>query len=160
MGGVIVEYFLDLLTEEDARRFNQVLGSSRGQQTWEALALLVSLRLWRSWWCSSRFRVIVHSDSVTALYLLVNGTTRSEVNVAIAREVSLELGSGLYSPDEAVHIPGVTNVIPDALSRLGEDSARPLPAALANAKQIEVPARVASWYLAAVPPRRERRMRA
>ena len=43
LGDVIVEYFLDALTEEDKVRFNYVLGSSQGQQTWEALALLVSL---------------------------------------------------------------------------------------------------------------------
>ena len=57
LGVVIIAFFSDALTLLDTSRFRWDLGDSDGQQTWEALALLVALRLWRHRWHSQRFRV-------------------------------------------------------------------------------------------------------
>ena len=36
----------------------------------------------------------------------------------IARELALDIAQGAYTPGDAVHVPGVANVLCDALSRL------------------------------------------
>ena len=43
--GQILQFFADPLTEQDAIRFGKPLGEASGQQCWEALAILVGLRL-------------------------------------------------------------------------------------------------------------------
>ena len=45
-----VAWFLDEVTEDDAKHLDIVLGSSSSQQACEALAVLVGLRLWISYW--------------------------------------------------------------------------------------------------------------
>ena len=134
--------------------FRHDLGDSDGQQTWEALALLVALRLWRHHWHSQRFRVVIQGDSMTALHVLLDTRAKSEANNIIAREISLELGAWLYRPDEIEHIPGVTNVVPDFLSRcVAEKKDEPWPKQLLNAEGMQRPPRDASGYVSLVPPR-------
>eukprot|EP00972_Heterocapsa_arctica_P018576 2744264-Heterocapsa_arctica.AAC.1 len=60
---VFIEYFSDALTNADATRFSHALGESQGQQTWEALAVLVALRLWAPRWKGKRVVIRVRSDS-------------------------------------------------------------------------------------------------
>ena len=96
---------------------------------------------------------------MTALYMLLDVKTRSDINVTIARELALELGAALYRPDCIRHVPGVTNKVPDYLSRCMAEpvASQPWPAALRGSQQDHPPARDASWYLARGPPRRTRR---
>ena len=67
----ITEYFRDDLTEEDADMFNHPLGAAEGQQAWEALALLVALRIWSHKWRNRRIFLRVKSDSISALTMVL-----------------------------------------------------------------------------------------
>ena len=95
-------------------------------------------------------------DSMTALFMAGSTHSRSEVNVHVARELSMLLGDAAYRRDFIEHIPGVSNVLPDFLSRIHEPgkTATPWPEALAGAVRTHVAIRDASWYPAAAPPRR------
>ena len=50
IGNTPMSYFADSLYQEDAVLADSELGSPDGQQVWEALALLIALRLWRRYW--------------------------------------------------------------------------------------------------------------
>ena len=65
----------------------------------------------------------------------------------IARELALLYSESSFEPRWTVHLPGVLNVIPDALSRLTDPSGKyEIPAALASVKPIAVPNRPESYY--------------
>ena len=95
---------------------------------------------------------------MTALHMLLDIKTKSETNNLLARELALELGAGLYRPDEIEHIPGLTNTIPDFLSRcMAEKKGEPWPKQLQGVQRDRCPPRDAAWYLSLVPPRRQGR---
>ena len=48
--GVITQYFASQLTELDFARFGFKRGDNKGQQVWEALAVLVAVDLWTNTW--------------------------------------------------------------------------------------------------------------
>ena len=62
--GRVVAYFHDALSSLDFAMFAHARGDHTGQQTWEALALLVALRLWAPLWKGKRVVITVRSDSV------------------------------------------------------------------------------------------------
>ena len=66
----------------------------------------------------------IRSDNVGALILLSKLKTTSARNAIIAREFALDLGDASFAPRIIEHIPGVTNVICDSLSRLLDDSGK------------------------------------
>ena len=126
--------------------------------------MLVAVRTWKHIWSTGRVCITLQGDSVTALYMMADVKSKSEVNVHIAREIALELGSAIYRPDKIQHIPGLTNQVPDFLSRcmVPPRSQEPLPDALRCAKEVKAAVRDDSWYLAGIPPahRAEKRSRA
>ena len=154
----VEEYLTDPISSHDERTFGLRAGDEDGQQLWEALSMLVALRTWRHIWATGRCNLTVEGDSMTALYMLVDIKSRSDINVLIAREIALELGSATYRPDQVRHIPGITNKLPDYLSRCmaPPHSELPFPAALAGARRAHPAVRDASWYLARDVPRRAR----
>ena len=50
INGVVMAYFADTISRHDVRIMQTEAGNSKGQQTWEALALLVAVKLWAPWW--------------------------------------------------------------------------------------------------------------
>ena len=66
----------------------------------------------------------------------------------VARELALELGDGSFAPDFVGHLPGVSNVESDLLSRRLGPAYQPwqLPVLFRNLKETHQPARPASWY--------------
>ena len=117
--------------------------------------MLIALRIWRIFWLSSRFRLAVEGDSTTALCMLAYAKTKSSVNTALARELALEFGTGLYVPDAIQHISGVSNKVPDYLSRcMAWKSSDPWPATLHGAIRAPVPTRTAACFRASRPPGR------
>eukprot|EP00971_Amphidinium_carterae_P349784 6491222-Amphidinium_carterae.1 len=140
--GRIIEFFHDVVTEEDRNRFQQDL-SSKGQQLWEALALLVALRVWHRHWATARCRLLVRGDSVTALTLLVRFTTAPTTSL-VARELALDVMLAHYPPIVAEHVPGIAHSTCDALSRYTPGS--PLPACLASAQLVQPPARTDAFF--------------
>ena len=160
--GVITHYLYDAISPEDVKKYGRKVGCDKGQQTWEALGMLVSLRCWQHVWADARSCLTLQGDSLTALFMAASTHSKSDINVHIARELAMLLGNASYRPDVIEHIPGLSNIIPDFLSRIYEPgkTATPWPALLAEAQRTPVPTRGTSWYLAAAAPRRASRIRA
>ena len=123
IGGVLykegepMRWFSSPLTPEVLTKFKASAGDPAFNTAWEALALLVALRLWLTK-SPRNLAVRVKSDNVGALRMLLNLTSQSDAMAIIAREIALDIAGRNYQLHELVHVPGVTNVVADALSRL------------------------------------------
>ena len=127
INGTIREFAFDELTSEDEATLSVARGGSEGQQVWEALIVLAALRLWSPHWRSIRATLMVRSDSVSALILVMRLKTSGVGTSLIAREVALDVAEALYEPHVCEHIPGISNIIADHLSRRGLSASSPLP---------------------------------
>jgi hypothetical protein len=107
---VILEYFADSFTDFDVAMFGHCLGSPDGQQTWEALAMLASLRAWASIWQDERTVLEVRGDNVAMLTMASTRRAKGKGTNAIARELVLDLANGLFRPSICRHIPGTNNI--------------------------------------------------
>ena len=90
--GIALQFFHEPLTEEDFARFNVQAGDAKGQQYWEALSLLVGLKLWAPLVAKSSAIVQVKSDSVTALQCTAKLASSSPLLNGIGAEIALVLG--------------------------------------------------------------------
>ena len=133
-----VQWFATELTAFDLRKFNATIGESKFNTTWEALALLIAIRLRLP---GTSVRAHVRSDSLSALRSMVKLTSTSQALNVIARELALDAVLGLYSIGLAVHIPGVSNTLPDDLSRMWAPEPHPFPASLAGVPESAPPLR-------------------
>ena len=112
-------------------------GSHEGQQTWEALCGLISLRLWLK----------LRNDNMGALTLFAQVKGKSASHVLLAREFALDLGKAQYRPSVAEHIPGISNTICDALSRRHQAGFEHItPIQLKHAKEVAPPPRPKEWW--------------
>ena len=153
IGGVLSEgvtpvaYFADDITTEDLRRFQASRGDSAFNTVWEALAILVGLRVWREL-LGPLGSFEVRSDSLGALGATLRGSAKSpRLNVVIA-EIMLDEAELSTRIEVLEHIPGVSNVWPDALSRLGAPEPKQLPEALALVRRTPCPVRGADFWIA------------
>ena len=157
--GVLVAALHSPITSFDTLKFGFALGDEAGQQTWEMLILLVALRHWRGRWEHARVNLQVKSDNLAALTTLTSLKAKAlnaNFNL-IARELALDLGHALYTPSFIVHTPGLSNVLPDWLSRVSQPSrSEPMPAALADVTIDEPIPRSSSYFLAAPLPKSSR----
>ena len=122
--GVIVSHLASPLTTTD----REVLGlpmipSSSDQQAAEALAILVALREWSPRWQHKRICLCLRTDNAAARTTLVKLQPHSSSLGITARELALDIAASSFSPDDAVHIPGLANKAADYLSRLCDPSA-------------------------------------
>ena len=141
--GCITDYYHDALSADDYRILGQTSDDSKGQQVFEVLAILVSMRLWANKWADRRIRLTVRSDSVSALTLLLRFKSGPTTSV-IAREIAYDVALSLYQPTVAQHVAGVVNTTCDLLSRWSNDSQ--LPACLRQANLCQPPVRSESYY--------------
>ena len=65
-------YFTSPLTQTDADLLRAPLGEAAGQQVWEALAMLVALRVWKKVWQQQGVHLAATADSISTLTLLLN----------------------------------------------------------------------------------------
>ena len=114
----------------------------------EALAILVSLRLWAPLWRDQRVRLQLRTDNVAALTTLIKMQPHSSSLGIIARELALDVAASAYTPDEAVHIPGIANKAADVLSRLYAPGPPPIPAYLIEHERHQCPIRNPGWWRA------------
>ena len=144
MGGVLLQdgspmrWYASKLQPKLLNKFKAATGDPAFNTLWEALALLIACRLWLPKCKVQHLGVRVKSDNVGALRMLLTLSSKASNINAVAMELALDLARGNYSLGELEHIPGVTNVMPDALSRLWAPSASELPA-LGDAVQDRVP---------------------
>ena len=149
MNNTPIAYFSDELCEFDLRLANAALGSPDGQQVWESLALLMALRIWRSYWVRRGVELHIGSDSVSALSLLMKLRAKPKAKGLgrIARELALDFSRCSYRPRWHEHIPGVSNVVSDKLSRRFQPGKSfVLPEVLKHATEAKVPIRNENFF--------------
>eukprot|EP00435_Cladocopium_sp_Y103_P029553 s2001_g7.t1 len=117
VSGKLQEVFHSDLPKEVLEKFKASKGDSKHTTLWEALALLVACRLWLPQF-KGRAKVHCRSDSLSLLLSLVKGRAKSADLAVIAREFSIDMARDLYRLHILNHIPGVTNIEADALSRI------------------------------------------
>ena len=117
LNGKIAGAFAEPLSAEVLNKFNAVKGDPKHTTLWEGLALLVAFRLWLP---GLGFGAVVRvkSDSLSSLLMLSKGKAKSLELNCIAREIALDQALQLYRLTFLVHIPGVTNLEADFLSRM------------------------------------------
>ena len=109
--------FAEPLNQHVLSKFNATRGDPKFTTLWEGLALLIAFRLWLPL-LGFGASVRVKSDSLSSLLMLSKGRAKSiELNV-IAREIALDQAFRLYRLTFLEHIPGVTNLEADYLSRI------------------------------------------
>ena len=132
-------------------------GENEGQQGFEAMALLLAVRVWAPLWHSSRVTLSLRNDNVGALSVFSSLKGKSVPMNAVAREFALDMSQSAYEPSVIQHLPGVTNKVADVLSRRCDprysDSWR-VPQYLTNhgAVRVSLPPRLSTWWKALAPP--------
>ena len=151
-----LQFFHEPLTPDDCTRFNVDLGDAKGQQHWEALSVLVGIKLWGPLMAKSQAIVKVKSDSVTALQCTAKLASSSPLLNGIGAEIALVLE--LHNIEEVVtqHVPGKLNEVADKLSRLAQPGvSQQLPPQVQGAKRRVTPKRddafFRSWAAAVGP---------
>jgi hypothetical protein len=123
--------------------FNLRRGEPANMCLFEALTFLLAARLWLPLAATKGCRV--KSDNIAALRLAINLSSRSSNLNRVGMELALDLALGRYVAEALEHIPGVSNIEPDALSRLkgGECS---LPVRCRSDLRVTVPALDRSYF--------------
>ena len=92
------------------------------------------------------------SDSMSALGAWDKEHSSSVAVNAVVREAALDMAEGLYRIDLTEHVEGISNVWPDALSRLGQpNSDACIPPALYKCVRAWPRRRLAEWWRADGP---------
>ena len=113
---VIVSWFSSPVSSADEQIHGLKRGDEKGQQVWEALCLLMALRLWTKFWTDKKLNITLKSDNMAALILVAR--MKSNASPLIAKEVAYAMSRAAFQPRLIVHVPGVMNFIADTLSRL------------------------------------------
>ena len=129
--------------------FKHTKGDASGQQTWEALAILVGLKLFSMHWQKSRAVLEVRSDNLTALSMTLCMKGKGFGVNLVARALALGLADGAFRPEVVKHVSGASNVVADILSRKFQpDKEFVLPQILRKVEEFHPPSRDASCYRA------------
>ena len=85
---------------------------------------------------------MVKADNVSALTMVASMKAKSRATNLIARELALDLADGAFRPDFVAHIPGISNIAADALSRkFVPDTSFQLPWMLQGVPEVSCPER-------------------
>merc|ERR1712107_825644 len=140
-----VAWLADGLGVPDFHRFHAEAGDPTKITVWEGLAILVALRTWLP--CFSRSSLVgLRSDSLALLSSLSKGASRAPSINLILCEVSLVAAIHHLEFSNLVHIPGVANDWPDALSRMQAPEPRLLPEPLRVVPRSGCAPRTAQFY--------------
>ena len=143
----ILQYFASPLDELDTSRFSVEIGEAAGQQYWEALAVLVSLKLWGRHFANGKAKFNLRGDSVVSLTLATKLSSSSPRLNALGAEIALQLELLGISEIFVQHTPGKLLGCADYLSRIFSPNPETVPpASLSSAKRREVPSRNESFY--------------
>ena len=158
-GATLVSWYSVPITECDCHRFGHEIGDAAGQQTWEALAILVALRLWSVHWRQERVLLDVSTDNVSALTVLASLRGRGAGVSFIGRELALDFGQCAFLPDIVQHTPGVANVSADLLSRRFQPAAKVIrgavwapPPGFSGSMEAHPPTRDEGYYRSLLAP--------
>eukprot|EP00971_Amphidinium_carterae_P342495 6481823-Amphidinium_carterae.2 len=146
LDGKALRYFAVPLDSHDEEQFGHQIGTSTGQQCWEALALLVAVKIWKRFLLDPRNLWIIKSDSISTLVLATKLSVRSPAPQLIAKELALMMAETAAFPQEVHHVPGTLNVQPDALSRIFAPEPTEIPIAVRRLIRDSPPARPSTYY--------------
>ena len=117
VGGQLTAAFGCPLSDQLLTKFRARAGDPKYTTLWEAVALLTAFRLWLPQ-IKFRAHIRIKADSLSSLTMIAKGRAKSlELNV-VAREIALDQAFQEYGLTILTHIPGVTNLEADYLSRL------------------------------------------
>ena len=115
--------------------------------------MLIALRLWSHEWRATGAILRVRSDSISALVLALKLKTKGKGAGIIAREMALDIARACYSPVFAEHVPGVANVVCDALSRFDQPGkSAAVPALLQDVRRSNVQPRDEAYFTSLLGP--------
>ena len=108
--GQALEFFADQLLPQDEVIFGHKICEASGQAVWEALALLIALRLWAKFMKGRKVRLRVRSDSTAALRLATRMASPTPELNGLGAEMARTLD--LFQLEELFteHVPGKRNV--------------------------------------------------
>ena len=109
-----------------------------------ALTVLVALRFWRSHlhvWAL----LAVRSDSLGALMAMRRSASRAAGLNLVLQELALEEAELSVGFDSLTHVPGMSNVLPDALSRQWCDPPKAFTESLRSVTEAPVPLRTSGF---------------
>ena len=118
-------------------KFQAKRGDAKHTTLWEAVAMLFACRAWLPQH-KGVARVRCKSDSLSLLFMLTRGKAKSADLSKVAREFALDQAKDRYRLHLLRHIPGVTNIEADALSRVYAPVVPKLPDSLAGVPRIAV----------------------
>ena len=145
--GKVIEFFAIPISSDDQQTMGVQSGGCEGQQTWECLVGLIAMRQWAPRWKHSRVRLHLRGDNIASLVLFSTLKTHSKQLSLIAREFALDLGTAAFRPELVQHVPGISNVVADQLSRRYEPGKKfELHSSLHRARAIIPPPRTGSWW--------------
>ena len=131
----------------------QMEPSCRDQQALEALAVLVSLREFATYWKKERITLSIRTDNMASLVMLTKMQPHSHQLGIVARELALDISDAVFCPEIVQHIPGISNVAADALSRKGDPHKKvAVPSYLTESTKHVCSIRNKSWWRSLVLP--------
>ena len=145
----LVEYLASQLFPFELERFQLAVGDPAGQAVWEALAVLVAIRAWRSYWCQSSCTTVeVRCDSLAASGAARRISSRDPKLKCVMQELSLQVAVHGLNIGLLAHTPGLANMLPDTLSCRHQSGSWQLPQGLVGIRERVIAPRLATWWLA------------
>ena len=151
--GMPLEYFCSIVDQHDVDVLGLTIGSCVAQQTVEALTVLVAMKMWFHRIEEQRCCIRIKSDSISALYMVANMSSKGRGCKIIARELALLFALQCHRPDILEHVPGICNKVADKLSRKYEPGHHfQLPPVLAAASEVFPEVRGPKFYSTLAEP--------
>jgi hypothetical protein len=140
-------FLFDQISLEDEKLLGIMVGVSDFMPITEALCFLIAVRMW----AKPEAGLMTRTDSATTVDVLFKMRSADAQLNRIAAEMALDLLANRYSPMVISHIPGVTNILPDKLSRAFQPGvAFMIPCELEHAHKVAAPLRDANFWLTLV----------
>jgi hypothetical protein len=146
INGVWMAYWADEIRAEDLTKFKADYGSPAWQSEWELLAILASLKVFAHMLQGGLVRVVIESDSTSALQASMTLRAHSPQMNRLSGEVALELEANGLDLLWGAHISGADNYLADALSRLSQGAS--VPECLRDAEWLDAIPRDTNFYRA------------
>ncbi len=149
----MVEFLASPLCDWELGQFRLKRGDPAGQAIWEALAVVVAARTWKFKWSqSAHAELAVKSDSLAALNAARRLSSHDPNLNCVMQELALVVAVHGLRVSLIEHVPGLANVLPDALSRKYQSHHWQLPTQLRGIKERVVSWRPRSWWQASGLP--------
>ena len=116
LGGTCINEYFHIKVRESYRGYNIAY--------LEVLAVIVALKIWKD--KIKGCRIVMHCDNLSVVQVLNSGRSRDMFLQGAMREVAFLAAEGEFQV-HLVHVPGVTNRVPDWLSRwyMGDGVSQP-----------------------------------